>query len=216
MPVALGRQTVVPHLPAFLRAYPEVRLELNLSDRLTSLAQEGFDLAIRHTEHPPETHVAWRLADTRAVLVATRGYLAERGTPQHPSELAQHDCLHYIRPGDAPTWQFREEHAAAGTQASHVTVAVRGPFSANNSEVLREAALAGLGVALLPDFSAEAVLAQGDVVAVLPDWRSVGAFGGGLYALRPYSPHVPRAVQALVVYLRQVLDHAIGQKKPTR
>lgn len=212
MPVALGRQTVVPHLPAFLRAYPEVRLELNLSDRLTSLAQEGFDLAIRHTEHPPETHVAWRLADTRALLVATRAYLAERGTPQHPSELAQHDCLHYVRPGDAPTWQFREAQAAAGAQASHVTVAVRGPFSANNSEVLREAATAGLGIALLPDFSAEAALAAGDVVEVLPDWRSVGAFGGHLYALRPYSPHVPRTVLALVGHLRQTM----AKKKPTR
>jgi DNA-binding transcriptional LysR family regulator len=216
MPVALGRQTVMPHLPAFLRAYPDVRLELNLSDRLTSLAQEGFDLAIRHTEHPPETHVAWRLADTRAVLVATRTYLAERGTPQHPSELARHDCLHYIRPGDAPTWQFREEQAAPGTQASHVTVAVRGPFSANNSEVLREAAVAGLGIALLPDFSAGSALATGQVVPVLQDWRSVGAFGGHLYALRPYSPHVPRTVLALVGHLRQAMDPHGGQKKPTR
>jgi len=90
-----------------------------------------------------------------------------------------------------------------------VTVAVRGPFSANNSEVLREAALGGLGIALLPDFSAGPALDQGELVEVLPQWQCVGAFGEQLWAIRPYSPHVPRAVHALVAYLRETL----GQKK---
>jgi DNA-binding transcriptional LysR family regulator len=94
-----------------------------------------------------------------------------------------------------------------------VTVAVRGPFSANNSEVLREAAMAGLGIALLPDFSAAAALAARDVVEVLPAWRSVGAFGGHLYALRPYSPHVPRTVLALVGHLRHKMDK-LDKKNP--
>jgi len=211
MPVALGRQIIVPHLPAFLREHPEVRLELDLSDRLVSLAQEGFDLAIRHTAHPPETHVAWPLRPTRAVLLATPGYLARRGTPEHPSDLAGHDCLHYLRPGETPTWQFRPLDAAgtAERRTPHVTVAVRGAFCANNSEVLREAALSGLGIALLPDFSAGPALAQGELVEVLPRWQNVGAFGEQLWAIRPYSPHVPRAVHALVAYLREVL----GQKK---
>ena len=205
MPVALGRQVIVPHLPAFLRAHPEVRLELDLSDRLASLAQEGLDLAIRHTAHPPETHVAWRLADTRALLVATPGYLAARGTPAHPSDLGAHDCLHYVRPGEAPAWQFRDARAE-GASAGHVTVAVRGPFSANNSEVLRKAACAGLGIALLPDFSAREALADGRLVEVLGGWRSTGAFGEHLYALRPYGPHVPRAVHALVNHLRLAMQ----------
>jgi DNA-binding transcriptional LysR family regulator len=212
MPVALGRQIIVPHLPAFLREHPEVRLELDLSDRLVSLAQEGFDLAIRHTGHPPETHVAWPLRSTRAVLLATPGYLAQRGTPTHPTDLDTHDCLHYLRPGETPAWQFRRRTNAAGTEAAHVTVAVRGPFSANNSEVLREAALGGLGIALLPDFSAGPALAQGELVEVLPQWQCVGAFGEQLWAIRPYSPHVPRAVHALVAYLRETL----GQKKAHR
>nr|WP_217427648.1 LysR family transcriptional regulator [Leptothrix sp. C29] len=211
MPVALGRQIIVPHLPAFLHAHPEVRLELDLSDRLVSLAQEGFDLAIRHTAHPPETHVAWPLRPTRAVLLATPDYLARRGTPEHPADLAAHDCLHYLRSGETPAWQFRPiaSRDTAGSRTPHVTVAVRGAFSANNSEVLREAALGGLGIALLPDFSAGSALAQGELVEVLPRWQSVGAFGEQLWAIRPYSPHVPRAVNALVSHLREVL----GQKK---
>lgn len=215
VPVALGRQHIVPHLPAFLRRYPAVRLALDLNDRLVSLAQEGFDLAIRHTAHPPETHVAWRLADTRARLVAAPGYLARRGAPQHPTELAAHDCLHYLRPGEAPRWQFRPADDAQAV--AHVTVAIRGPFSANNSEVLREAARAGLGIALLPDFSAcEALAASGELVDVLPGWHSIGAFGEQLYALRPYGVHVPRAVRVLVQHLRAALaDGFDGQKKPT-
>jgi len=86
-----------------------------------------------------------------------------------------------------------------------VHVAVRGVFAANNSEALREAALAGLGVALLPDFSAQAAVRAGKLQLVLPQWRPVGTFGERLYAIRPYSPVVPRAVQAFVAYWRTAL-----------
>jgi DNA-binding transcriptional LysR family regulator len=199
-PVALGRQQLVPRLPAFLRAHPEVRIELDLSDRLVSLAQEGFDLAIRHSAAPPDTHVAWTLCETRSLLVATRAYLRRRGTPRDPQALAEHDCLHYLRPGETPTWSFERSKTS-----QQITVPVKGPFSANNSEALREAALGGLGIALLPDFSAQSGLAAAKLVRVLPEWRPIGSFAEQLYAIRPYSPYVPRAVQALVGYLREAL-----------
>ena len=155
-PVALARQQLVPRLPEFLRQYPEVRLELNLSDRLSSLATEGFDLAIRHTAHPPDTHVAWTLCATRSVLVASRAYLRRHGTPQNPADLAQHNCLHYPRSQETPAWTLEPTPPAAG--AERVTVQVSGSLAANNSEALRDAALGGLGIALLPDFSAQASL----------------------------------------------------------
>lgn len=205
-PVALARQQIVPRLPDFLRAHPEVRIELDLADRLVPLAQEGFDLAIRHTHAPPETHVAWALCETRSLLVASRSYLRRRGVPAMPSELSSHDCLHYLRPGDAPAWQLAPLNGAAGLDgAGEITVPVSGPFAANNSEALREAALRGLGIALLPDFSAQAALREDRLVPVLPHWRPVGSFGEHLYAIRPYSPYVPRAVQALVAWLRAEL-----------
>ncbi len=201
-PVALGRQQIVPLLPAFLRQYPAVRVELDLSDRLSALAQEGFDLAIRHVSAVPDTHVAWKLCDTRAVLVAVRGYLRRQGTPATPADLAGHNCLYYLRGSDAPAWSFEPVKGRGG----RVSVAVKGSFAANNSEALREAALGGVGIALLPDFSAHKDIAAGKFVAVLPGWRSVGAFGEHLYAIRPYSLHVPRAVNALVAYLRTCLQ----------
>jgi DNA-binding transcriptional LysR family regulator len=206
-PVALARQQLLPCLPTFLRAHPEVRIELDLSDRLVSLAQEGFDLAIRHTAAPPETHVAWRLCSTHSVLVASRAYLRRRGTPAEPADLAGHDCLHYLRPGEAPAWQLVRQGGGTPTK---LTVPVAGCLAANNSEALREAALGGLGIALLPDFSAQAALRAGKLVPVLPDWQPQGSFAEQVFALRPYSAHVPRAVQALVSHLRQAFQAGFG------
>lgn len=201
-PVALARQQLVPHLAGFLRLHAEIRIELELSDRLSSLATEGFDLAIRHSAAPPDTHVAWPLCSTRSLLVASRAYLRRRGTPTEPAALTAHDCLHYPRAQDAPAWTF--EHAgAAGPE--RVTVPITGPLAANNSEALRDAAQAGLGIALLPDFSAQSGLQSGKLVEVLPDWKPVGAFAEQLYAIRPYSAHVPRAVTLFVSYLREAL-----------
>ena len=209
-PVAFARQQVVPRLADFLREYPEVRLELDMSDRLSSMATEGFDLAIRHTAAAPDTHVAWTLCATRSVLAASRSYLRRNGAPAAPEDLVAHNCLHYPRAQDLPVWTFER----IPTAIERVSVPVSGSFSANNSEALRDAALAGLGIALLPDFSAQASLRAGKLVQVLPQWKPVGAFADQLYAIRPYSAHVPRAVTAFVTYLRQTLAAGFGEDLP--
>lgn len=215
-PVAFARQQLVPRLADFLRDYPEVRLELDLSDRLSSMATDGFDLAIRHTAAPPDTHVAWTLCATHSVLVASRSYLRKHGIPVAPEDLVTHNCLHYPRSHDAPVWTFepvRPENVSPGMSVhatERVTVPVSGSLSANNSEALRDAALAGLGIALLPDFSAQSSLQTGRLVQVLPQWKPVGAFAEQLYAIRPYSAHVPRAVTAFVAYLRKALAGGFG------
>ena len=209
-PVALGRQWIAPTLPAFLRAYPEIRLELDLGDRFVNLAQEGFDLGVRHTQAPPETHVAWPLCGSRALLVASADYLRRRGRPAHPSELAAHDCVLYLRDRAGQSWAFEREAGRKG--AERVSVAVQGPLKANNSEVLREAVLGGLGIALLPDFSAAGYLGPRQLVPLLPDWQAQGFFGERIYALRPAGLHVPRAVQCFVAHLKQSL--AMGFAAP--
>jgi DNA-binding transcriptional LysR family regulator len=201
-PVAFARQQLVARLPSFLTTNPEVRVQLEVSDRLASLATEGFDLAIRHTAEPPDTHVAWKLCGTESVLVASRGYLRKRGTPADPNDLASHDCLFYPRSGGEVIWSF-ERKTARKRDAKPVILPVNGPFSANNSETLRDAALEGLGIALVPDFTAQAAVQAGKLVVVLPDWRVTGAFAESLYILRPYASHVPRAVGLFVNYLRE-------------
>lgn len=200
-PVALGRQVVAPSLPAFLQQYPEIRLELDLGDRFANLAQEGFDLAIRHTQAPPETHVAWQLCPSRSLLVASADYLKRHGAPAHPSELSRHACLLYLRDGGGAGWSFER---GTGRRAERVVVAVDGPLRANNSEVLREAVLGGVGIGLLPDFSAAGHLGPRQLVPVLPEWKPLGFFGDAIYAIRPWAPQVPRAVQCFVDHLKAV------------
>jgi DNA-binding transcriptional LysR family regulator len=204
VPVALGRQQLVPRLTDFLLAHPSIRIEMEFSDRLSSLAMEGFDLAIRHASAPPDTHVAWRLCATRSVLVASRAYLRRKGAPLTPHMLAAHDCLHYPRGQETNVWSF-ERRGGRARQAERMTVPIDGPLAANNSEALRDAAQAGLGVALLPDFSAQAGLQSGKLVEVLPEWRPTGAFAEEIYAIRPYSLHIPRAVTLFVDHLREAL-----------
>ena len=202
-PVALARQQLMPLFTEFLRLHPQVRIELDMADRLRSLATEGFDLAIRHTERAPDTHVAWTLCDTASVLVATKAYLRRAGLPKTPADLQQHNCLHYPRTQDMPVWSFTPVQSAKGRE--RINVPVRGSLAANNSEALREAALAGAGIALLPDFSAQDALRKGQLVPVLADWQVDGGFGRHVFAIRPYTPHVPRAVSVLVMHLREGL-----------
>ena len=207
-PVALGRQHLAPCVATFLQRFPDIQIELELTDRFVNLASEGFDLAIRHTSAPPETHVAWVLCETRAQLVASPDYLKRRGMPSHPSELSAHDCLLYLGAGHAGSWTFArhptQPRSGKKKPEERVGVMVQGVLKANNSEVLREALLAGLGIGLLPDFS----LPPGwdpkhpPLQPVLPDWLVQGFFGERIYALRPWSAQVPKAVQCFVEHLR--------------
>ncbi|MDB5893723.1 MAG: transcriptional regulator, LysR family, partial [Rhodoferax sp.] len=203
-PMALGRQQLVPRIASFLLAHPAVRIEMALSDRLASLTGEGFDLAVRHIASPPDSHVAWPLCKTASVLVASPAYLQRRGTPAAPDDLASHDCLHYPRGKESNVWSF-EPRGSRARNASRTTVPIAGPFAADNSEALRDAAQDGLGIALVPDFSAQAGLRSGLLAEVIPAWRPVGTFADNIFAMRPYALHVPRALTLFVRHLRETM-----------
>ena len=210
-PVALGRQHLAGSVAAFLRKFPDIHIELELTDRFVNLANEGFDLAIRHTSAPPETHVAWVLCETRSMLMASPAYLKRRGTPSHPSELGAHDCLLYLGGNHAESWTFARQGKSKA--AERVGINISGSLKVNNSEVLREALLAGLGIGLLPDFSLPSIrTGKQRLMRVLPDWQVQGFFGERIYALRPWSPQVPKAVSCFVEHLRA--DFAPGFLPP--
>jgi len=198
-PVAFGRQHLAPVLPAFLKQYPEVRIDLELVDRLVNLAHEGFDLAIRHTDHPPESYIAWELCSSRSVLVASPSYLETYGTPTHPSELSDHTCVTYLGNRTYETWSFIQDGKRRASEP--LVIPIRTNFRANNSEVLRQAVIEGAGIGMLPDFSA-VTPPENSLVEILPGWRVHGFFGSKLYALRPWSAHVPQSVKCLVNFLR--------------
>ncbi len=203
-PVALGRQHLAGCIAAFLKRFPDIQIELELTDRFVNLANEGFDLAVRHTSTPPETHVAWALCPTRSILLASPGYLKRRGVPTYPSGLTSHDCLLYLGGSHASSWTFVRNPKKKSIERVGVTISSK--LKANNSEVLRDAILAGLGIGLLPDFSLPSSGLKGrhrQLVEVLPDWQVQGFFGERIYAIRPWSPQVPKAVQCLVAHLRE-------------
>ncbi|TCZ28764.1 LysR family transcriptional regulator [Pantoea agglomerans] len=200
-PVAFARQQLVPIIGEFLRDYPQVRLQLDVTDRIVSLSSEGFDLAIRHSDTLPETHVALPLCDTRTLLVASPAYLNEQGIPQSPQDLAQHNCLYYPRGVESPRWRF-----TTTADNEQVQIRIQGSFATNNSESIRDAALQGLGIAMLPDFSAREALAAGSLQQVLPAWQPVEAFAARLWIVRPWAAQVPRAVTTFTHWLRARFD----------
>lgn len=200
-PVAFARQQLVPIIGEFLRDYPQVRLQLDVTDRIVSLSSEGFDLAIRHSDTLPETHVALPLCDTQTVLVASPAYLNQHGIPNTPQDLMQHNCLYYPRGVESPRWRF-----VTAADGEEVQVRIQGCFATNNSESIRDAALQGLGIAMLPDFSAREALAAGSLQQVLPEWQPVEAFAARLWIVRPWAAQVPRAVTTFTQWLRARFD----------
>ncbi|GME37894.1 MULTISPECIES: LysR family transcriptional regulator [unclassified Pantoea] len=200
-PVAFARQQLVPIIGEFLHDYPQVRLQLDVTDRIVSLSSEGFDLAIRHSDTLPETHVALPLCDTQTVLVASPAYLNVQGIPNTPQDLMQHNCLYYPRGVESPRWRF-----VTAADGEEVQVRIQGSFATNNSESIRDAALQGLGIAMLPDFSAREALAAGLLQQVLPEWQPVEAFAARLWIVRPWAAQVPRAVTTLTQWLRARFD----------
>nr|VXZ82711.1 ABC-type uncharacterized transport system, periplasmic component [Klebsiella pneumoniae] len=118
--------------------------------------------------------------------------------PGNPEDLRHHQCLTYPRGPQRPQWTF----ASRQSPDARVTINVQGPFATNNSESLRDAVLAGLGVALLPDFSAREAIGRGLVQELLPAWQPVEVFADRLYVIRPYTPRVSRAVETFSRYLK--------------
>ncbi|ACY14051.1 LysR family transcriptional regulator [Haliangium ochraceum] len=163
-PVVFGRLFVVPAAVRFLRRYPEVELDLRMSDRYVDLVEGGFDLAVRVGAPLDSSLRARTLARSRRHLVATPRYLARCGTPERPRQLSVHACL--VHSGLAPgsPWVFRR-----GSRTQRVRVSAR--FAADNSEALLAMARASLGVAVLADWLVARDLERGRLVSLLPEYE---------------------------------------------
>ena len=192
-PNAFGRMHVAPALPELLRRHPALSVELVLTDRLVDLVTERFDVAVTSDLIPGANLVVRKLAPIRWVVCATESYLEENGTPLCPADLAQHNCIYFsspVTPGDV--WRFR-------TGESEINVHVRGNFRVNNSEAVREAAVSGLGIALLPTF---AIGPDARVLRpVLTEYVPVGTFDSHIFAHYLTGPLVSPKVRACVDFL---------------
>ncbi|MGE8279333.1 MAG: LysR family transcriptional regulator [Stenotrophomonas sp.] len=195
-PVSYGITRLARLLPDYSAANPQVELDLQLSDRLVDMVEEGFDLAIRITRQPAPSLIARRLAQAHITLCAAPSYLAKRGMPTTPQDLATHDCLSYTYAADGETWNL------SGPEGE-VSVPLQPRMRANNGEVLREAAIAGMGIISQPDFIIEQALADGRLVPVLPGWEAAPI---GIYAVYASRSHLAPKVRSFIDYLVQRLD----------
>jgi DNA-binding transcriptional LysR family regulator len=195
-PVSWAQRVLARRLPEFLRQHPAIEIELQLADRVVDIAYERFDLALRWTPLPAPELSAVPIARVEWVLAADPSYLARAGAPAEPRDLAAHPCLGYWRESSDEAWTL-----ALGPRRERVQV--RGRYHVNNPEAVVEAALAGLGIALLPGYLCDDALADGRLVRVLPAWTPETKFGTRIVALAtPERMRLTRN-QALVAFLRQ-------------
>ncbi|AIO35084.1 bacterial regulatory helix-turn-helix, lysR family protein [Burkholderia cenocepacia] len=178
----------MPWVAEFLRDYPDVRLEFILSDVRADMVGDAIDVAIRSGKNLEPTLIARQVCVTRRTLVASPTYLAARGIPRSPEELAEHDCISSPEPAPHTVWRL---DGPSGTTEVHVT----GPFRANTAAAQLEAARAHLGVALLPTTLTEKYLRTGELTDVLPGY---GGEGYGVYVVYPSRRQLPRAVQVFI------------------
>ncbi|HVR20873.1 MAG TPA: LysR family transcriptional regulator [Polyangiaceae bacterium] len=190
-PIVFAEEYLVDPIAKFLGRFPDVRVELGLNDRPIDLVEEGIDVAVRITARLATPGlVARKIAIDTPVLCAAPAYLARRGTPAGPEELVHHDCMTYSLLKISQEWRFR----VAGTKEP-LAVAIEPRFSAASGALLRRAALAGLGIAVLPRFMASSDLAAGRLVIALD---SLAAPTLGIYAIYPEGRRAPSKVRAFV------------------
>jgi DNA-binding transcriptional LysR family regulator len=190
----LGQAVVLPIVLAFQQAHPELRVEAELSDRVFDLVEERIDVAVRMTDAPPPSMVARRVGDDERVFCASPAYLASRGTPESPADLARHEGIHLMGDHLPIPWRLRPKPNADPPAAYRLQSRIR----LNSTEGIRMAALAGLGIADLPRYLVRADLASGRLVALLqayqPGPRSI-------WAIYHPSRFVPKKVAAFVAAL---------------
>ncbi|MET0331490.1 MAG: LysR family transcriptional regulator [Dyella sp.] len=189
-PMSFGTLHLGPLLPRFMQAYPQVSVEMDLSDRTVDLIGEGYDMAVRIGQLADSTLIARSIAPMDVLVCASPDYLARRGTPSTPAELRNHDCLLYGH-GKHVEWPFIN-------QGKRQLISVGGRLRANNGELVRDAAIAGLGLAHLPTFIIAQALDSGALVSVLDDYCPPAT---AVYAVYPQHRQSSLAVHAFVDFL---------------
>lgn len=190
-PMSFGQCRLAPIVARFALAHPKLRVSLMLEDRETDIVSEGMDLALRVAYPSDLSLVARPIAPVPRYVCASPEYLARRGTPRSPTDLPQHDCLHYNVISEREEWTF-------GGPEGDETIVIKGVFCSNNGEVLAEAAMQGLGITLLPDFIIEDALAEGRLVRILKDRERSPL---SLFVLYPSRHHVPAKTRLFIEYM---------------
>lgn len=196
-PLSFGFEKVAPLLPKFMKQYPELKVTLRLEDRLTDLHAEGIDIAVRIGSLADSSLVATKITSIAKICCASPDYLKTHGIPTQPHEIATHQLLHYsnISMKDEWAWLFKDIQDIP--DMDYV-------FAANNAEALRAMAIQGMGITVLPGFSVEAAIDQGQLKQI---YKDIAPAPSPLYAVRPSRQFTPARVRAFISFLQQSLMH---------
>jgi DNA-binding transcriptional LysR family regulator len=190
-PMSFGTLHLGEAVADFMGKYPELQIQLILSDQLIDPVQEGFDVTLRIADLPSSSLIARKIVPANRVLCAAPAYLERRGTPQHPNDLRTHDCLSYGHLATGNQWKL------TGPDGDH-WIPIPWTLCTNNAEVLRDAAVKGRGIALLPTFIAGADLRQGTLRGILADYKAPEL---SLYAIYPPNRHLSVKVRLFIDFL---------------
>jgi DNA-binding transcriptional LysR family regulator len=190
--ITWGIRHLAPAIAAFVERFPGLRFEIELSDRAVDIVDEGIDLAIRIGDIGSQSLIGRKIGAMQLVCCAAPAYLAAKGTPQRPEELAKHACLTYAYSASGNTWRFR------GTDGSEHLVRATGNVHANNGQMLATLAAAGMGIALEPDFIVAPELQRGTLLPLLAGYTPSGA---GIYAVYASRRLLSAKVRAFVDFL---------------
>lgn len=190
-PVSFGILHLAPLWADFMRAYPKIELEISLNDRLVDLVEEGFDAAIRIARMENSSLVSRRLTGTRMRLCASPGYLQSHPPIRSLSDLADHGVVAYTNFASGSEWVFEGPMGMESVQTHSVV-------RCNNGDTCRSITLAGGGISLQPSFMVASDLRSGELIEILPEFRSVEL---GIYAVYPSRKHLPSKVRVLISFL---------------
>jgi DNA-binding transcriptional LysR family regulator len=202
VPMTFGVKVVAPILTEFLKQYPDVSIDLHLSDAMVDLIGEGFDAGLRIASLPDSSLIARRLCAMPRYTVAAPAYLKKYGRPTHPMHLARHRCFAYAYLSTPNVWHYTN---AAGEEAS---VRPAGQLRVNNGEAVLPALVAGLGIADLPDFIIGDAIASGEVEVILKGWKQIE---GAVHLVMPPGGPRPARVEVLADFL--AMHFARGKKR---
>ena len=192
-PMSFGTLHLGPVVADFISQYPDLRVQLTLEDRFVDPREEGFDITIRISALPESPNlIVHPIASANRVLCAAAAYLDRRGAPIHPNDLKAHSCLHYGHLANKSQWTLW------GPDGEH-TIAIQGVLCSNNGKVLKDAAVKGLGITLLPTFIVGENLKQGALQIVLPDYQPREL---SLCVIYPVNRHLSTKIQLFTKFLR--------------
>ena len=197
VPLSFGLMHLGPAIQAFLQLHPEVEFDLDFNDRQVDILAEGFDLAIRIASLSDSSLIARRLTSIQSVICASPAYIEQMGKPQTPQQLIEHRCLVYNLISNYENWNFLT------AEGQIVKTRINPYLKASNGQFLHDAAVAGLGIVMLPTFIVHHEIERGALIPLLTEYRRPQL---EMYAIYPQTRHLSQRVRALVDFLVKRFD----------